>query len=205
MQAHATLATAADASGTPALLRKPLALCLLAASIAVPHSVQAQERPEAGRTLESVRPPPLVSPRNPEAALPTDEERPALGPTNTYRIPVLRWLITGAEAFPADELRLLLQDRIGLKLTLDELKAAAARITAHYRRHGYVLARAYVPAQNFSRGEVEITILEGHLATINLNNTSNLSATLLKRSRRSHRHHRPCTGTRDRATAAVVE
>lgn len=179
MQTHVTLAIAANASRPPAVLRNAMALCLLATSIAAPHSLQAQVRPDAGSTLESVRPPPPVSTRNSEAALPIEEERPALAPTNTYRIPVLRWLITGAEAFPPEELRLLLQDRVGLKLTLDELNAAAARITNYYRRHGYLLARAYVPAQNVTRGEVEITILEGHLATINITNNSNLGAKLL--------------------------
>lgn len=190
MHAHATLVIAADVSRAPAVLRNLMSLCLLAASIAVPHSLQAQVRPDAGQTLESVRPRPSAPTGNSEAALPTEQERPALGPTNTYRIPVLRWLITGAEAFPADELRLLLQDRIGLKLTLDDLNAAAARITAYYRKHGYLLARAYVPAQNVTRGEVEITILEGKLAAINIENTSNLNASLLN----AHVDHIDTTG-----------
>jgi hemolysin activation/secretion protein len=161
------------------VLRNFMALSLLVASIAVACDVHAQVRPDAGQTLESVRPPPPISKRNSEAALPVEQERPALGPTNTYRIPVLRWLITGAEAFPPEELRLLLQDRVGLKLTLDELNAAAARITAYYRKHGYLLARAYVPAQKIRNNEVEITILEGHLAAINIDNTSKLNATLV--------------------------
>lgn len=177
MQAHATLP--ADTGRTPAPLRNFMALCLLVASITAPQRLQAQVRPDAGQTLESLRPPPPVSTRNSEAALPTEQERPALTATNTYRVPVLRWLITGAEAFPTSELRLLLQDRVGLKLTLDELNAAADRITAHYRRHGYLLARAYVPAQKIKNNEVEITILEGHLATINIDNSSNLSAALV--------------------------
>lgn len=179
MQAHSTPAIAADAIRIPAVSRTILALCLLAASIAAPDSLHAQVRPDAGQTLESVRPPPPVAPPNSEAALPAQPERPGLTVTNTYRVPVLRWLITGAEAFPASELRSLLQDRVGLKLTLDELNAAAARITAYYRKHGYLLARAYVPAQKIRNNEVEITVLEGHLDTININNTANLNAALL--------------------------
>lgn len=179
MKADVTPAVDANANRIFPVLRHIMALCLLATSIAAPHSLHAQVRPDAGRTLESLRPPPPISTGKPEAALPTEEERPALGPTNTHRIPVLRWRITGAKAFPADELKLLLQDRIGLKLTLDELNAAAARITLYYRRHGYLLARAYVPAQKIKNDEVEITVLEGHLDSINIDNTSNLSASLV--------------------------
>lgn len=82
---------------------------------------------------------PAVSCKILALCLPAEPERPGLTVTNTHRVPVLRWLITGAEAFPASELRSLLQDRVGLKLTLDELNAAAARITAYYRKHLFSL------------------------------------------------------------------
>src|SRR5688572_5948878 len=125
-----------------------ITLCLLAASVTASPSLHAQVRPDAGQTLESVRPSPPLPGRDPAAALPAQEERAALSAPDAQRIPVRRWLITGAEAFPVAELQVLVQDRIGKELTLDELNTVAARITAYYRRHGYLLSRAYLPAQD---------------------------------------------------------
>src|SRR5690606_20459186 len=54
-----------------------------------------------------------------------------------------------------------------------------ARITAHYRRHGYLLARAYLPAQDIHDGEVEIAVLEGRLGEIGIDNTSRVGASTI--------------------------
>ena len=42
----------------------------------------------------------------------------------------------------------------------------AARITDLYREHGYILARAYVPAQEMRDGAVEIGVVEGRVGKI---------------------------------------
>ena len=159
--------------------RKSIALCVLTASITASQSVHAQVRPDAGQTLESVRPAPTLPSRNPAAALPVAEEARALSASGTLLIPVTRWRITGATAFSDAELLSLVQDRIGLELTLDDLNAAAARITAYYREHGYLLARAYLPAQDIRNGEVEIAVLEGRLAAVKVDNTSRLGASMV--------------------------
>ena len=155
------------------------ALCLLAASATASQSLHAQVRPDAGQTLESVRPAPSLPSGNPAAALPVQEERRALTAPGDLLIPVRRWRISGAEAFDASELQGLLQDRIGKDLTLDDLNAVAARITAHYRRHGYLLARAYLPAQDIHNGEVEIAVLEGLLGEIRIDNSSRVGASTI--------------------------
>jgi hemolysin activation/secretion protein len=152
------------------------ALCLLAAALNTPHTLYAQARPDAGQTLESVRPPPAVPGSNPGAALPPQDERPALSTPSDQRIPVRRWRITGAHAFRVDELQALVRDRVGKELTLSELNAAAARITAYYRQHGYLLSRAYLPAQDIREGELEIAVMEGRLAAVKVANASKVGA-----------------------------
>ena len=37
---------------------------------------------------------------------------------------------------------------------------------AYYRAHGYFVARAYLPAQDITGGEVEIAVLEGRIGTV---------------------------------------
>jgi len=142
----------------------------------VAANAHAQLRPDAGQTLDTVRPPPAIPNSNPAAALPTQDERPALSAPDAQRIPVRRWRVTGNKAFSTTELNALIQDRLGQDLTLSELDATAARITAYYRQHGYLLARAYLPEQDIHDGDVEIVVLEGRLAAVNVANTSSVSA-----------------------------
>lgn len=89
-------------------------------------------------------------------------------------IPVRGFVVSGATAFPPEELEELLAEAVGER-TLQELEAAAAKVTAHYRSAGYPLARAYVPAQEIgSDGIVEIAVIEGRFGAITVHNASRL-------------------------------
>lgn len=156
-----------------------IALWLCATSITASQNAHAQVRPDAGQTLESVRPAPTLPNRNPAAALPVTEEARAVSDPGTLLIPLTRWRITGATAFSDAELLALVHDRIGRELTLDELNAAAAQITTYYRGHGYLLARAYLPAQDIRNGDVEIAVLEGRLAAVKVDNASRVGASIV--------------------------
>lgn len=54
------------------------------------------------------------------------------------------------------------------------MDAGAARITAYYRERGYVVARAYLPAQDIKEGVVVINVLEGVLDQQRVTNKSSL-------------------------------
>lgn len=54
----------------------------------------------------------------------------------------------------------------GRKVTLLELQDLADRMTAVYRARGFALARAYLPAQKVSGGEVLIQIVEGAIGKV---------------------------------------
>jgi hemolysin activation/secretion protein len=165
-------------------------LCLLSAAAMVPQGLQAQARPDAGQTLESVHPPPAMPDHNPAAALPSEPERPAMMALDEPSILVRHWRITGAHIFPAAELEGLIREYRGQKLTLTELNVVAGRITTYYRRHGYLLSRAYVPAQTVRDYTVEIAVIEGHLAEIDVTNTSPVSGHLITK----HLEHLRSTG-----------
>ena len=153
-----------------------LTFCLVAAGAATSPSLQAQVRPDAGQALESVGPSVPARRAPADAALPEQHERPALSVPDGERIPLRRWRISGNRVFAEAELLALVQDRVGQDLTLSELNATVVRITAHYRRHGYLLSRAYLPAQESRDGEVEIAVMEGSLAGVHIVNTSKVSA-----------------------------
>jgi hemolysin activation/secretion protein len=83
--------------------------------------------------------------------------------------------ITGAQIYPQAQLVALAGFSAERELTLSELHAMAARITDHYRSNGYLLAQAYLPAQEISNGEVSIAVLEGEYGEISLRNQSKLA------------------------------
>lgn len=162
--------------------RKPRRLLRLALwlGLALPSAVAlAQQAPDAGRLLEQNRPPPGPPPaESPDLDLRPPEAPPETAPGGP-RLRVERLTITGATRFPETELHALVADAEGRELTLAELRERAARITRHYRAHGYLLARAYLPAQTVRGGTVEIAIVEGRLAAVDVKNRANLRGAAL--------------------------
>jgi len=162
-------------------LSRRRAASVLAAALLVPLAVQGQVRPDAGRTLEGIRPPPPPPPVEPAAVLPQQEKRPAMSGSDSKRIFVRHWRITGSRLYTEDQLEPLIHEFRGQKLTIDELNDVAARITAYYRRQGYLLSRAYIPAQDVRDNTVEIAVIEGHLAEILVTNESPVAGSLITR------------------------
>ena len=132
--------------------------------------------PDAGQTSQELRPSPeLVSP---EAAQPLLIENSAPKTADNEQggqINVTAFRVTGSQVFSASELEALVSDLTGGEHKLAELNAGVARITAYYRSHGYLVARAYLPAQDIKEGVVTIAVLEGHVGEQRINNQSRLS------------------------------
>ena len=136
--------------------------------------------PDIGTTIREIQQTRPEVPPQRRPSLEVDQPaRPALQAAPDVRFPVERFRITGATAFSA-ELLSLLRDFQGRDLGLADLEQAAARITAFYRERGYLVARAYVPAQEIKDGEVEIAVLEGRFGKLELRNTSRLSDELAR-------------------------
>ncbi|MGS0895696.1 ShlB/FhaC/HecB family hemolysin secretion/activation protein [Burkholderia stagnalis] len=85
---------------------------------------------------------------------------------------VRAFALDGNTVFGNDELQRLVADLAGGTLGFADLQRVAARITDHYRRHGYVLARAYLPRQEIDGGVVRIEITEGRYGAITIRNHS---------------------------------
>lgn len=132
--------------------------------------------PDAGqsiREIESTRPalPPadnlnfqLEKAATPKAAVPAGE-----------KIQVSTFAISGNSAIASDVLQAALADLKDRALTLAELQSAADRVTQAYRKQGFVLARAYLPAQEVDAGVVRIVVLEGRFGAVTVSNQSLVS------------------------------
>ena len=137
--------------------------------------------PDIGTTIREIeqRRPEVPPQRSP--SLQVDQPaRPSLQAPPEARFPVKRFRITGATAFPPSALLPLVQEFEGREVSLADLEQAATRVTNFYRERGYLVARAYVPAQEIRDGEVEIAVLEGRYGKLDLRNTSRLSDSLAR-------------------------
>ena len=141
---------------------------------AAPSAVRPAVRPDAG-SLTRELPTGVEAPSRGVDALPETADRPAQSLDATHKIAIRAVRITGNQSIAEPELQALVADALGRELTLDELDEVARRLTRHYRNAGYLLARAYLPAQEIKDGVVEMAILEGRLGKLSIDNQSGLS------------------------------
>lgn len=158
-------------------LMKPLCVALVLASLHA-HAAGQQATPNAGSILQQLQPPvPAVA--QPKA--PTLEVKPkndaGLPSSQPIRVSSLR--ITGNTAFATETLHALVADQEGKSLTLTQLEALAARITAYYQAHGYPVSRAIIPVQSITDGVVIIQVVEAHYGEVRLNNRSEVNDSTL--------------------------
>ncbi len=147
---------------------------LTIAILAVTQGAFAQQPPSAGGQLLQI--PPVSTPPRlaPELRIEQRTAAPAPG-AEQVKVVVRELRVSGATVFPAIDLLALTGFQPGSELTLAQLQGMAARITEHYRSHGYFVAQAYVPAQEIKDNVVTIAVTEGRYGTVTLRNETNLS------------------------------
>jgi hemolysin activation/secretion protein len=134
----------------------------------------AQIVPDAGTILREQQKPVPEVPTRPAPTIKQDEPaRPALKPADTPRFVLKAFRVTGNTVFAEAELVELVREYVGREVGFADLEQAAARISRYYREHGYMVARAYIPAQMVKTdGVVEIAVIEGRFGKIELDNKS---------------------------------
>lgn len=80
--------------------------------------------------------------------------------------------VDGPELVDEAQVREILGAYENRKLTLADIYAAADKITALYRTRGYLVAKAYVPAQDARRGVLRIKLVPGRFGAITVKNDS---------------------------------
>jgi hemolysin activation/secretion protein len=149
----------------------------IALTIALLYSagIGAQTAPNAGQLLRELQLPPDLAPPKAAPPLQTEERPTATLAGGDVRFVVKTIHISGNVVIPAEALHALVADLEGASHSLNDLNAAAARITAYYREQGYPITRAYLPAQEIKDGDVTIAVVEGHIGAHRINNQSRLS------------------------------
>ena len=133
---------------------------------AVSFSAWGQVAPPTAGTVQDTLP--RRSPPQLESAPPVAEPAASRqradddGPTVTVK----RFTISGETAFDEATLQAELADLIGKPLTMNDIFAAADRLTAYYRARGYGLASVVVPAQRVAGGVVNLEVIEGRIGQV---------------------------------------
>lgn len=156
-----------------------LCVCLSDSRLAIAQTIP---RPDSGQLLPATQAPPPPSSSAPSVVVAPPVE-PAPPKLPEARLVVSSISVSGNTVFSEPELLALVADALkskvetkrgitGTPLSFAELQALADRITAHYRTRGYLLAQAYLPAQEIVQGQVRIAVLEGRISRVNLSNES---------------------------------
>ncbi len=131
----------------------------------------AQQPPTGGALQVPAAP---VPPRAEPAIRIEQRSTPPAGVPSDVRILVNALRLEGATVFDPGQLLALTGFQAGSQLSLADLQAMAGRITQHYRRSGYFVAQAYLPAQDIRDGVVTMVVSEGRLGKVQLRNQTNL-------------------------------
>ena len=153
---------------------------IAAALLAVSQNAAAQQPPGAGTQLQQIPPVALPGRMAPDIRI----ERPEVASdaaADGVQIRVSAMRITGATLFSESELVAATGFVPESELTLPELRNAAAAITRFYNSRGYLLAQAYLPAQDVLEGSVTIAVIEGRYGAIELRNQTRLSDGVARR------------------------
>ena len=86
----------------------------------------------------------------------------------------------GNTSIPTAELQMVVASYVGQSCDLRQLREAAEKVTAEYRRRGLTVAKAYLPAQQSAEGVFEITVLEGRLGEVYVEGNKNYSSEFVR-------------------------
>lgn len=144
------------------------------AILAFSQSVLAAQPPSAGSQLQQIPSSPIPPKQQPIISLvPSDT---AVTPQyDTVKINVKSLKITGMQAYSEAELVKLTNFKPNSELSLSDLRAMAATIANHYKKNGYFVAQAYLPAQDIENGVVTLAVIEGEYGKVIVRNRTNLS------------------------------
>lgn len=115
----------------------------------------------------------LPSPELP--TIPDDEQ------DSSIIIPVEQIRVTGGTVLTPEEINAIIQPLEGRSVSLAQLNEAARAITRLYIEEGYITSRAIVPQQEVTDGVVEIRIIEGSIADIQIEGNNRVSDRFIRK------------------------
>lgn len=147
---------------------------LLCLCLSYPVLAAAPDRPDAGTTLGGLQER-VMPPEKKALRIEVHQQQQDNPTTNGPQIKVNGIRITGQKLYSEDKLFPLVSDAVGKELTLGEIEALAGRLSKYFHEAGYLVAKAYIPAQDIKDGVVEIAVVVGQYGRIDIRNHSKLT------------------------------
>ncbi|MBW3585622.1 MAG: ShlB/FhaC/HecB family hemolysin secretion/activation protein, partial [Cyanobacteria bacterium 0813] len=158
------------------------------------HHVLAQNLPPRDLNLPSpptepdpnrdrfLQPAPQPSPEPPQVPPTVAPSRPSPVPPAlpNEAIQVQKIQVVGSTILSQDEINALVKPLEGRSATLEQLKQIADKITEIYLNRGYITSRAVLPPQTITAGLVQIQVIEGKLAKIEVEGTKRLHPSYIR-------------------------
>lgn len=141
-------------------------LWALALVLAQPAAAQAPRLPsDVDISRERV---PLDVPPRPdfELRIQTPEKSAVPRSVDELQFAIRDIKVEGAAYYPAADVDSYFRPLIGQTITLEDLREAAMRLEARYRKDGFFLTRVFVPPQQVKDGTLIVRVVEGHVSTI---------------------------------------
>ncbi len=152
-----------DESGLPAQAETAARLDSPAAEPVEPDMLAQVAPPESPEIPPLPPETPVVPP-----AEPTPPPEPDPVPSDEPRVDVTRIQVSGSTVFDDDDFAPILAEFEGRALTLEELRQAADAVTQLYLNNGYITSRAILVNQTVTDGTVQLQVVEGQLAEIQI-------------------------------------
>ncbi|WP_233840952.1 POTRA domain-containing protein [Dyella sp. 2HG41-7] len=138
-------------------------------SLVMSMQVEAQVRPPASANpLQNL--PRVETPTAPKinTHVQTRAANPRLAALLVTPITPSRFDVVGVHAVPFKDVAVLFSRMTGKTVHVSDVLDAAAKISTIYQTHGYALSFGYVPPQDFAKGTVHITVVEGYVADVDI-------------------------------------
>ncbi|MBP2639641.1 MAG: hxuB 1 [Firmicutes bacterium] len=156
--------------------KRRLIIALVTAATIIHIPVMAAVVPDAGQTDKSIQERQLVAPAQStiDLAIHQQQTEPKQADQG-LKIRVDHIRFTGQTIFSEETLLAQIQDGLEKELSLNDLELLAWQITRYLRSQGYLVATAYIPAQDVQDNTVNIAVVLGQYGNIQIRNSSALA------------------------------
>lgn len=150
-----------------------LSLPLTAEAAPEPSTLNVKGMPDSGRILNELEPGRRIMPSTGKPEIDTKVPAVEQGSHNLKaHIDRISYICT---ELPVDTvLKDEMQPYLGREMDFDAMQDLAQKVTASLRRHGYMTAVAYVPAQDIVDHTLKIKVIIGRIGDLRIDNTSSL-------------------------------
>lgn len=150
-----------------------LSLPLTAEAAPEPSTLNVKGMPDSGRILNELEPERRITPQQAKPEIDTNIPAVQQGSQELKaHIDQIEYLC--AELDVKTVLKDEMQSYLGRDMDFAAMQDLAQKVTASLRRHGYMTAVAYVPAQDIADHTLKIKVIIGRIGDLRIDNTSSL-------------------------------